>query len=42
MIHGFKKAFSLFQKGMNPYGKKIEEDDSAWKPIGNNVKYIKE
>lgn len=42
IIHGFKKKLSLFQKGMKPYCKKIEESVGDWKPIGSNVRYLKE
>jgi hypothetical protein len=41
IIHGFKKALSLFQKGMSPYGKRLEEGVESWKPIGSNIKYLR-
>jgi hypothetical protein len=41
-VHGFKKVYSLFQKGMKPYGKQLEEPDSAWRPFGTNVRYFRD
>ena len=42
IIHHFKKKLSLFQSGMRPYGKKLEEGVEDWRPIGFNIKYAKQ
>lgn len=40
-IYRFKKAYSLYQRGMRPYVRSLKSQEKDWHSAGYNLRYMR-